>query len=306
MQQKLQRQKGVGLSEEFVWDLLIQLLRGLTALHRLNIIHRDIKPSNVFLFSNGVVKLGDLGISKVAQLGLLYTQTGTPDYASPEVWKDHPYTTKSDIWSLGCVAYHAVTLKPPFPSEDLETMAKRICSGKCAPLSLSVSQDLKEVIGGMMQVDPAKRPSCDEVLRTPALYRRVPYAAGELQDSRLLDPMYLSDFPSSLQFPPSRYSDSPLPSLPRLHPQMASIHRYFHPSPARLSPEKSFFQSQRSYKRQSTRNIDLFTLNTEKMTANKRCEEILASCRKSKAVIDMLKRPNSRRKPVIPYAYGQF
>ncbi len=42
------------------------------------------------------------------------TQTGTPYYASPEVWKDELYDWRSDIWSLGCVLYEMITLKPPF------------------------------------------------------------------------------------------------------------------------------------------------------------------------------------------------
>jgi NIMA (never in mitosis gene a)-related kinase len=46
-----------------------------------------------------------MNVSKVSKNGLLYTQTGTPYYASPEVWRDKPYNTKSDIWSLGCVIY---------------------------------------------------------------------------------------------------------------------------------------------------------------------------------------------------------
>jgi len=50
-------------------------------------------------------KLGDMNVSKIAAEGLCITQTGTPYYASPEVWKDQPYDEKSDIWSLGCVLY---------------------------------------------------------------------------------------------------------------------------------------------------------------------------------------------------------
>jgi NIMA (never in mitosis gene a)-related kinase len=46
-----------------------------------------------------------MNVSKIAKNGLLYTQTGTPYYASPEVWKDKPYDSKSDIWSFGCVIY---------------------------------------------------------------------------------------------------------------------------------------------------------------------------------------------------------
>jgi len=63
-----------------------------------------LKSANVFL-SQGNYKLGDMNVSKVARRGFVYTQTGTPYYASPEVWRDEPYDAKSDIWSLGCVAY---------------------------------------------------------------------------------------------------------------------------------------------------------------------------------------------------------
>lgn len=63
------------------------------------------QSANIFLNKSGEAKLGDLNVSKIAKNGLLYTQTGTPYYASPEVWKDEPYDAKSDIWSLGCVIY---------------------------------------------------------------------------------------------------------------------------------------------------------------------------------------------------------
>lgn len=84
---------------------MIQLLAGLKALHDMQIMHRDVKSANVLISKAGALKLADFNVSKVVKEDLLRTQTGTPYYASPEVWKDHPYNFKSDIWSLGCVIY---------------------------------------------------------------------------------------------------------------------------------------------------------------------------------------------------------
>ena len=96
------------------------------ALHEALIFHRDLKSANVFLNKDGTTLLGDMNVSKVAKKGLLYTQTGTPYYASPEVWRDQPYDSKSDIWSLGCVLYESVTLRPPFRAEDMAGLYKKV------------------------------------------------------------------------------------------------------------------------------------------------------------------------------------
>jgi len=61
---------------------------GLKALHELKIMHRDLKSANIFLSTSGHVKIGNMNVSKVSdRYGMNYTQTGTPFYASPEVWK---------------------------------------------------------------------------------------------------------------------------------------------------------------------------------------------------------------------------
>lgn len=70
-----------------------------------------------------------MNVSKVAKKGLLYTQTGTPYYASPEVWRDQPYDSKSDIWSLGCVLFETISLKPPFRADDMAGLYKKVLQG---------------------------------------------------------------------------------------------------------------------------------------------------------------------------------
>jgi len=116
LQSKIQSAKSRGkfLPEEEIWSIFYQMVIGLSKLHDMRIVHRDIKCANVFLSKEGQVKLGDLNVSKVAKDDNLKTQTGTPYYASPEVWQDKPYDHRSDIWSLGCVTYELIALNPPF------------------------------------------------------------------------------------------------------------------------------------------------------------------------------------------------
>ena len=102
----------------------------LKSLHELNILHRDLKGANVFLSENGKsIKLGDLNVSKVAKTNFVYTQTGTPYYLAPEVWKGDPYNYKCDIWSLGCVLYECCNLSPPFTATSLEELYKKVLRG---------------------------------------------------------------------------------------------------------------------------------------------------------------------------------
>jgi len=134
---------------------------GLKALHDIQILHRDLKSANIFLNRDGTAKLGDMNVSKVAKKGLLYTQTGTPYYASPEVWKDQPYDSKSDIWSLGCVLYESVTLRPPFRADDMAGLYKRVIKGVYPKIPTHFSQDLNHTVKALMVVTPNLRPSCD-------------------------------------------------------------------------------------------------------------------------------------------------
>ena len=127
----------------------------------MKIFHRDLKSANVFLYKDGNAKLGDLNVSKVAKKGLLYTQTGTPYYASPEVWKDQPYDSKSDIWSLGCVFYEMTTLKPPFRAQDMNGLYKRVLKGVYPKIPQTYSNDLSTMIKTLLQVNPSVRPNCD-------------------------------------------------------------------------------------------------------------------------------------------------
>ena len=182
------KKRSIFFEESTIWRIFIQLVRGLKSLHDLNILHRDLKSANIFLYSNGEAKIGDLNVSKVTRGGLGTTQTGTPYYASPEVWNDCPYDNKSDIWSLGCVLYEMITLRPPFRATDMEGLYKKVTKGQYSKIPDIFSNDLYQIVQFLLQVNPKLRPNCDQILNHPILKKRIEYfktITGEKENNNI-------------------------------------------------------------------------------------------------------------------------
>lgn len=153
------KKKGKYMPEKEVWKYFIQIIRGIQTLHEMKIVHRDIKCANLFLTKDGTLKLGDLNVSKVQKRGLLQTQTGTPYYCSPEVWKDRPYDSKSDLWSIGCVLYEMCALQPPFQAKDMQGLYKRVLTGRYNPIPSVYSKDMNTMVKACLQLEPRMRPT---------------------------------------------------------------------------------------------------------------------------------------------------
>ena len=168
------KKNGTFFNEDTIWKYIIQMIKGLRTLHSMKILHRDLKCANVFVTADqNAVKLGDLNVSKVAKKGLVYTQTGTPYYASPEVWRDEPYDMKSDIWSLGCVIYEMLALKPPFRANDLEGLYKKVQKGIFEKIPARYSTDLSTFTTMCLSIYPSSRPSCDQLLNNSLIQKRI-------------------------------------------------------------------------------------------------------------------------------------
>ena len=164
------------------WSIFIQLLQGLRVLHSNHIMHRDLKTANIFLTKNGICKLGDLNVSKIVKMGLLYTQTGTPYYASPEVWEDKPYDYKSDIWSIGCILYELCALSLPFKGNNLSIVYSKILKGQYEPIPSIYSKEISVIIALLLQVNPKNRPNCEELMRHPIIKKKIRMIFGEISD----------------------------------------------------------------------------------------------------------------------------
>lgn len=153
------------IPEPYIWKLALQLLFGIRALHNMKIFHRDIKPANILLSkAEDCAKLADMNVSVISKTGMASTQTGTPAYASPEVWMEKPYSGKSDIWSLGCLIYEMAALKPPFMAGDLQGLKKCIIGSEYDPIPASYSKELQALVKMCLEKDQKVRPSAQEIL----------------------------------------------------------------------------------------------------------------------------------------------
>ena len=168
------RKEGGMFNESLIWSYSIQMIEGLKALHDKKIMHRDIKSANIFLVKDKhQCKIGDMNVSKVIKEKVLRTQTGTPYYASPEVWKDEPYSYKSDLWSIGCVIYELCALRPPFKGKDLDELYGNVCKGNIERISHIYSDDLWKMIMMLLQVDVKKRVNCNEFLDSKLIMKKI-------------------------------------------------------------------------------------------------------------------------------------
>jgi len=175
IQENLKRR--LQFEESQVWEWIIQLLKGLKYLHDNKIMHRDLKCANIFLMKNGLVKIGDLNVSKITKSNMARTQTGTPYYIAPEIWKDKPYDYKCDIWSLGCIIYEICTSRPPFRGTSLAELGNNILRGYYLPFS-GFSNDIKNLITKMLIVDANKRASINELLNSEIIKRKINSLGG--------------------------------------------------------------------------------------------------------------------------------
>ncbi|HKB03466.1 MAG TPA: serine/threonine-protein kinase [Gemmataceae bacterium] len=176
-----------------------EAMLGLQQIHERGMIHRDLKPANLMLVETGKkdddllhrpVKILDIGLGKAvfdekekslvddpSQLTTDGVLIGTPDYLAPEQARSaRSADTRADIYSLGCVLYHALTGQPPFPDPSVLNQVMRHATEPPRPLSDFLSQvpdGLQNVLNWMMAKDPAQRyPTPDRAAQALQLFLR--------------------------------------------------------------------------------------------------------------------------------------
>lgn len=166
---ELLEQKKPGLRTRM--NLLVQVAHGLAAAHKADVVHRDLKPENILVTKNNIAKLTDFGIAKnldgtdtaITDFGII---KGTVTAMSPEQLLSEPVDYRSDLFSLGILAYRLLADQSPFSStSNPVAAAQNVLNEKPTPLN-ELNPNLPEELGNLvlklLQRDKDDRPSDTE------------------------------------------------------------------------------------------------------------------------------------------------
>eukprot|EP01012_Entosiphon_sulcatum_P066273 TRINITY_DN95428_c0_g1_i1.p1 TRINITY_DN95428_c0_g1~~TRINITY_DN95428_c0_g1_i1.p1 ORF type:complete len:497 (+),score=67.15 TRINITY_DN95428_c0_g1_i1:119-1609(+) len=172
---KVKLQYGRHFSEEQILDWFIQICLAVQFCHQKRVLHRDIKTQNIFLTNNGVIRVGDFGISRVLKNSFenAHTFVGTPYYLSPELVQEKPYNTASDCWAVGVVLYELMALRHPFNATDMKGLMYKIVRVMYDPPPLMYSEGLRAIVTGLLVKDPNKRLKISQILQLPVVQKRI-------------------------------------------------------------------------------------------------------------------------------------
>lgn len=147
----------------FVVPVFLQALEGLQHAHRKNIFHRDIKPANLMITGDGILKLMDFGIAKVAgeqKMTQVNKVVGTLEFMAPELIEGKDPSALSDIYSMGATLYELISGKIPFEVDtDFNIMQSILKARPLSPEKLNplVPKALSVIVLKAMARNPENR-----------------------------------------------------------------------------------------------------------------------------------------------------
>ena len=195
------RKQKMFISEMKIRNIIYQIVCGVKYLHSCNIMHRDLKPENILMIvNNNLIKIADFGTAKEIpefKNNCLTDYVCTRWYRAPEcTLKSNNYNEKIDVWAIGCIMAELYTLKPLFPGIDEFDQINKILKivgtpeynewpeGYALVQKLNIrlpnynksnlkqyvfnaNDDAIDFLEFIFQLNPDKRPSCNELLKHP-------------------------------------------------------------------------------------------------------------------------------------------
>lgn len=146
-----------------VRPLIEQIVAGVRAFHRQEMIHQDLKPGNIIIDTHGTVKIVDFGSTKIAGIQEINTpvehgtQLGTYDYAAPEYFEGYPGTNRSDLYSIGVIAYQMLTGKLPYGKPLSKRGLKRVHYIPAKQVNAAIPAWVDAALEKAVRLNPASR-----------------------------------------------------------------------------------------------------------------------------------------------------
>jgi hypothetical protein len=177
------------LDPERAGRIVAQIASALDAAHSRGLVHRDVKPANVLLTADDHVYLTDFGLTKRVVTDPDATKTGelvgTLNYVAPEQIRGEPVSPRTDVYGLGCVLFHVLSGRVPFPLEGNEAKLWAHVS-EPPPAVSSVAPQVPPALDGVIVRAMQKRPE-DRFQSAGELGRAAAQAAGGGTPARELD-----------------------------------------------------------------------------------------------------------------------
>ena len=150
--------------------LFRQIIQGIKYIHSKGIVHRDIKLENILLDLNNIIKICDFGVGKLIKPNtILKDQCGTPVYMAPEILKGEGYHGfPVDIWSAGVALYIMLSGALPFNKSKDHDLEYAILNTNPKEIP-DISQEAKNLLKNILEKDPKKRYTEDQILEHPWL-----------------------------------------------------------------------------------------------------------------------------------------
>jgi serine/threonine protein kinase len=154
------------LSAQAIQYIFKEIVAAISYLHSLRLVHQDIKPGNVLVSKNGKVMLTDFGMTH--SFDVKPTGFGTPLYHAPEALdsESEDFGGREDVWSLGVTLYEMIFGEPPFPGKNVFEIIASVRNIELVP-PFPVSDEIWDLLKGMMTVDPANRFDMGSVVNSP-------------------------------------------------------------------------------------------------------------------------------------------
>lgn len=177
-------------SEYEVKEFIQTLLSTIKYMHSRKIVHRDLKPENLLMNSARLsdFKITDFGLAAEQGVEVFNMRCGSPGYVAPEILKDQTYNHKIDIYSVGIIAYVALTKHTPFPGENMMAVLRSNYANSItfpAKLWERHSKEAANFVQYLTHTEPKARPSARRALQASWLVTTAPSTAPSTDSANL-------------------------------------------------------------------------------------------------------------------------